>query len=57
VVLGEELERSSSGVLERRVVEAGRENIEAERPCEMDWEYLNEGPEGWRVRLTNADDA
>jgi len=28
--------------------------FEAERPGEMEWEYLDEGPEVWRVRLTKA---
>lgn len=31
--------------------------FEAERPGEMAWEYLEEGPEVWRVRLTKTDEA
>jgi uncharacterized protein (DUF2249 family) len=31
--------------------------FQAERPGEMEWEYLEEGPDLWRVRLTKTDDA
>jgi uncharacterized protein (DUF2249 family) len=31
--------------------------FEAERPGEMAWEYLEEGPEVWRVRLTKTEEA
>jgi uncharacterized protein (DUF2249 family) len=31
--------------------------FEAERPGEVDWEYLEEGPEVWHVRLTKTDEA
>lgn len=34
-----------------------RYQFQAERPGEMDWEYLEEGPEVWRVRLTKSDEA
>ena len=29
--------------------------FQAERPGEMDWEYLQEGPEVWRVRIAKTD--
>lgn len=32
-----------------------RYQFQAERPGEMDWEYLEEGPEVWRVRLTKTE--
>lgn len=31
--------------------------FQAERPGEMEWEYLDEGPKVWRVRLTKTEDA
>jgi uncharacterized protein (DUF2249 family) len=31
--------------------------FEAERPGELEWEYLEEGPEVWRVRLTKTEEA
>lgn len=30
--------------------------FQAERPGEMDWAYLEEGPKEWRVKLTKIDD-
>ena len=30
--------------------------FEAERPGEMDWEYLEEGPEVWKVRITKTEE-
>lgn len=30
--------------------------FEAERPGELEWEYLEEGPEVWRVRLAKVDE-
>ena len=29
--------------------------FEAERPGEMDWEYLKEGPDVWRVRIEKTE--
>lgn len=34
-----------------------RYQFQAERPGEMEWEYLEEGPEVWRVRLTKSEEA
>jgi uncharacterized protein (DUF2249 family) len=31
--------------------------FEVERPGELEWDYLEEGPEVWRVKLTKAADA
>jgi uncharacterized protein (DUF2249 family) len=31
--------------------------FEAERPGELEWEYLEEGPEVWRVKLIKSTDA
>lgn len=28
--------------------------FQMERPGEIDWEYLEEGPETWRVKVTKA---
>lgn len=28
--------------------------FQAERPGQLDWEYLEEGPETWRVRISKA---
>jgi len=28
--------------------------FQAERPGELEWEYLQEGPDVWRVKLTKA---
>lgn len=33
-----------------------RYQFDAERPELFDWEYLEEGPEVWRVRLTRTED-
>ena len=28
--------------------------FQAERPGQLDWQYLEQGPETWRVRITRA---
>lgn len=28
--------------------------FQAERPGQLDWQYLEQGPEPWRVRITRA---
>ena len=34
-----------------------RYQFEAERPGEMEWTYLEEGPKVWKVRIAKAEDA
>ncbi|MFW5968448.1 MAG: DUF2249 domain-containing protein [Persicimonas sp.] len=34
-----------------------RYQFQAERPVQFGWEYLEEGPEVWRVRLTKTAEA
>ena len=34
-----------------------RYQFEAERPGEMEWAYLEEGPKVWKVRIAKAEDA
>lgn len=33
-----------------------RYQFDAERPGQMEWEYLEEGPEEWRVKITKTDE-
>ena len=34
-----------------------RYQFDAERPGEMEWKYLQEGPNVWRVRITKTENA
>ena len=31
--------------------------FQAERPGELEWEYLQEGPDVWRVRIAKVEEA
>lgn len=34
-----------------------RYQFDAERPGQMEWEYLEEGPDEWRVKITKSDES